>query len=779
MVRWSSSALRWLAVLAGILLGSTAGLAQTAPVLSGRNTIQDVIIQGNVLVPAQRITSLIKTKPGANYQQETIDDDVRELVKSRLFRDVRVEVQTVTPGRVIVNFLCYEYPGTIQEIVYEGANHAKKDELNTITGLHKGSPMNPVMNKIACVSIVHYYNDKGRPFASCELKEGSKSTDTRVVFQITEGPEVKVRDIEFVGNTFVVGGVLETHITTSKAFLATFGGKFSPTIADMDVLKLQEYYRSFGFHDVKVSRELKWSADLQYVTLVFHIDEGTRYRVEGSQVVGATEQQKDKLNAVGALQPGFYEESKSKQGAQRIKDALGYEGINATVRENVIYDDKNPGLMTVNYQIIEQPPARVGQIQVIGNTVTRENVIRRQLLLYPGQILTYPDIRLSEDRLDRLGIFQKGENRPTIGILNEDNPDSPYKDLLVRVEEDRTGSLMFGIGVNSDSGLTGSIVLNEKNFDICRFPTSFDDFLSNRAFRGAGQEFRVEVMPGTQVQRYDVSWREPSLFDSPYYYKQDLYYYTRAYTEYHESRLGGRETGGRRLDENWSVYASVRTEDVGVHEVPFYAPFDFQKVVGDNFLAGLKGGLVFDTRDSVLRPTKGLQMDLSYEQVLGDFTFPKFTVDATQYFTVWQRNDGSGRHVLALRSLLAIEGSQAPVFERYYAGGFQSLRGFAFRGVGPAFNGFELGGDFMWLNSIEYQVPIKSNDHLYFVTFLDSGTVEPRYDIRNYRVSAGVGLRVVVPMLGQLPIALDLGFPIVKGPEDHEQNFSFWLGFFH
>ena len=85
----------------------------------------------------------------------------------------------------------------------------------------------------------------------------------------------------------------------------------------------------------------------------------------------------------------------------------------------------------------------------------------------------------------------------------------------------------------------------------------------------------------------------------------------------------------------------------------------------------------------------------------------------------------------------------------------------------------------MWLNSIEYQVPIKSNDHLYFVTFLDSGTVEPRYDIKNYRVSAGVGLRVVVPMLGQLPIALDLGFPIVKGPEDHEQNFSFWLGFFH
>src|SRR5205823_5853036 len=105
----------------------------------------------------------------------------------------------------------------------------------------------------------------------------------------------------------------------------------------------------------------------------------------------------------------------------------------------------------------------------------------------------------------------------------------------------------------------------------------------------------------------------------------------------------------------------------GVHEVPFYAPFDFQKIVGDNFVAGLKGGVVFDTRDSILRPTKGLQVDMSYEQVLGDFTFPKFSIDASQYFTVWQRNDGSGRHVLALRSQLSIEGSQAPVFERYYA----------------------------------------------------------------------------------------------------------------
>jgi outer membrane protein insertion porin family len=127
---------------------------------------------------------------------------------------------------------------------------------------------------------------------------------------------------------------------------------------------------------------------------------------------------------------------------------------------------------------------------------------------------------------------------------------------------------------------------------------------------------------------------------------------------------------------------------------------------------------------------------------------------------------------------VAWAGSNAPVFERFYAGGFQTIRGFAFRGVGPVVNGAEVGGDFMFLNSIEYQIPIRANDQLYAVAFVDSGTVESDVSIRNYRVSAGVGLRIVVPMLGPVPIALDFGFPIIKAADDQTQIFSFWVGLF-
>ena len=143
-----------------------------------------------------------------------------------------------------------------------------------------------------------------------------------------------------------------------------------------------------------------------------------------------------------------------------------------------------------------------------------------------------------------------------------------------------------------------------------------------------------------------------------------------------------------------------------------------------------------------------------------------------------ERPDQSGRQVLAFHSQLGWSGDNTPVYERFYAGGFRSIRGFAFRGVSPDVDGFKVGGDFEFLNSLEYQVPVLPGDNVYLVGFLDSGTVEPRVEIKDYRVSAGFGIRFTVPMLGPVPIALDFGFPIVKADTDRTQVFSFWLGFF-
>ena len=201
---------------------------------------------------------------------------------------------------------------------------------------------------------------------------------------------------------------------------------------------------------------------------------------------------------------------------------------------------------------------------------------------------------------------------------------------------------------------------------------------------------------------------------------------------------------------------------------------------GWHFLLGLRGGLTRDTRDSYIFPTRGNVFDVGVEQVLGDYTYPIGTAEFTQFFSskYLQREDGSGKHVMAIRSQLGIAGSNTPVYDRFYAGGFRSLRGFTFRGVGPEIDGLHTGGRFSFLNTIEYQIPILQNDKLFFVTFLDHGTVEDSVEIKNYRVSAGFGFRIAVPALGPLPIALDFAFPLTKMPGDNTQLFSFYVGLF-
>ncbi len=284
-------------------------------------------------------------------------------------------------------------------------------------------------------------------------------------------------------------------------------------------------------------------------------------------------------------------------------------------------------------------------------------------------------------------------------------------------------------------------------------------------------------MPGTQLQRYQVSWREPYLFDSLFSLGTSAYYFDRIYNEDNETRVGGRINVGRKIDQYWGASMGLRLENVAIHDVSPFAPIDYQEVVGNNFLGTARATLARNTTDSILRPTSGSRIEFSAEQAFSSPAFSILTADYDQYFTVYQRNDGSGRHVIALRNEVAWASSDTPVYERFFAGGFRSIRGFEFRGVGPDVNGFKVGGDFMLLNSIEYQLPIRARDDLYLVAFVDGGTVERRVGITDYRLAAGFGLRIQLPILGRLPLALDFGFPINKAPGDNTQVFSFFIGF--
>jgi outer membrane protein insertion porin family len=217
---------------------------------------------------------------------------------------------------------------------------------------------------------------------------------------------------------------------------------------------------------------------------------------------------------------------------------------------------------------------------------------------------------------------------------------------------------------------------------------------------------------------------------------------------------------------------------VEVDNFPFWAPIDFHQVAGHNTLIAPRIAVTRDTRDSILRPTEGNFLELGFEYGFGTFDFPIVTIEDSQFFTLYQRPDGSGRHVLSVRGLAGVAGDDTPLFERFYAGGFRTMRGFDFRGVGPEKMGFKVGGKFELLGSVEYQIPILASDNVYAVVFSDFGTVEEDVEIKDFRVSVGGGLRLIVPMFGPVPIALDWGYPVVKKDTDERQIFSFWVGFF-
>jgi outer membrane protein assembly complex protein YaeT len=781
MERFTAVAPRMMAVLLGLLLCDVLTFAQE-PAPPRKVLVGDVIIRGNTRKSTDEIKALLKTQVGSEYSPEQIQEDVRTLMATNQFGNIRPHWVARQDGKVDIIFYVVDYPNIVEEVVYQGGKSLKKGDYEKELRIKKGEPLNPHMNLAACRTIVRMLNDKGRPFASCQLLEGDKPGDKRVVFSIVEGPQVFVRDIEFTGNTFVSGGVLRQHINSSRRFLGihAFSKPYIPAMADNDVDELRKYYRSFGYHDVRISREVEWDPSSKTVVLIFHINEGVRYHVKNTpEILGQASVPKGELQRVIQVKAEeLYDQRKIDRDVHSLEDYEGYTGRKLSVQERVYYTA--PGECSVFYDVDERPQAYVGQIFISGNTTTKQNVILRQLQLFPGQPLAYPEIKRSEDNLKRINLFENNPEtgvHPTISVLDE-RSDNPYKDILVNVQETRTGSLLFGVGFNSDAGATGSIVLNERNFDIFNVPRSFEELLSGNAFRGAGQELRIEAVPGTQLQRYTFQFREPYLFDSPYSLTVGGYYYQRQFDEDLESRLGGKISVARRLNQYWTASLTYRAENVGIHDVSFFAPPDYQNVVGNNFLTSGRLGVTRDTRDSILRPTEGNILELGYEQFFGDNTFPQFTVDFNQYFTVWQRADGSGRQVLAFHSMMGYSGNNTPVYERFYAGGFRSLRGFQFRGVGPDINGFKVGGDFEFINSVEYQVPVLPGDNVYLVGFLDSGTVEPRVEIKDYRVSAGFGIRFTVPMLGPVPIALDFGFPIVRADSDRTQVFSFWLGFF-
>lgn len=373
---------------------------------------------------------------------------------------------------------------------------------------------------------------------------------------------------------------------------------------------------------------------------------------------------------------------------------------------------------------------------------------------------------------------------PSVGITapagTAYQPRERVAPIDVYVQEARTGRVILGGSVNSDLGVAGQLIIDERNFNIRRLPRSWDDLWSGRAFRGGGQNFRAELMPGSQVERYTVSWTERNLLGFlPYSLSVGGFLYTRQFRDWTEQRLGGRMALGYEVTKDLSVSGELRMEDVKIFDPRVSGVEDLDSALGSNDIYTARFRVARDTRDSPFMSSEGSLLELVFDQVFGEYDYSRGGVNYSRYYMLRERPDGTGRHVLACTWRLGFTGSQTPIFENYFAGGYSTMRGFSFRGASPVVNDVQVGGEFLALGSLEYVFPLTADDMLRGVAFVDYGTVEEQIEINseNFRIAPGLGLRVTVPALGPAPLAFDFAYPINNADTDDRQVFSFFMGF--
>lgn len=362
----------------------------------------------------------------------------------------------------------------------------------------------------------------------------------------------------------------------------------------------------------------------------------------------------------------------------------------------------------------------------------------------------------------------------TMGLPNN------FADLDAVLDEAQTGRFMIGAGINSDAGVTGQVIYDEKNFDIRAFPRSWRDFIDGYAFRGAGQNFRIEAYPGSEVQRYMVSFNDPYFQGTPISFGVSGYFFDRNYFDWDEQRFGGRVSFGYRLTQDIALTVAGRGESIDIMNPRVATSPTLNAALGDSELFTGQVSLTHDTRDNPFAATEGYYLELAFQQAFGSYDFPRGDLTYNRYFLMRERPDGSGRHTVMLSTSVGVSGSQTPIYENYFAGGFSTLRGFDFRGASPLEGGVRVGGEFRWINTVEYLFPLTADDMIKGVVFCDFGTVEEKIGIDwdDFRLAPGFGFRVSIPRMGNgAPLAFDFAFPVLEEDGDDNRVFSFFMGF--
>ena len=714
-------------------------------------------LKNHVSVPAEK-----RWVPYTDQIEQVVLADFKRLWATNFLDDLSIDVRDVDLGNGVVGKLVIynmEERQRIKIVDYVGSDKvdqsAIEEELKKRgINLRIDSFIDPGLVRRVAGIVREVYGEKGYQFAEVkpttkELPGGPKLV--HLTFNIDSGPQVKIRDVDFVGNRAVSDRKLEGQMKENKSrgwlSFITGGGTFKEDKFEEDADLIIEHYRKRGFITARVGQpDLKILEDendgsVRWVQLRIPVTEGNRYRIGNFTFEGNTIVKSEFLRPLFKMDEGdFYNEEKIRKGLDKAREVYGAGGY----YEFTAYPDlaprdmpaeaandptgppapaaapakPGPPVVDVTMRVQEGKQYFVNRITFLGNTTTRDNVIRREMRLVESGVFNTEALKYSVRRLNQLGYFKALEGD---AIAVDKTPGTDNKvDVRLTFEEQNRNQLTFGAGVSQFEGFFGQLSFQTSNF------------------LGRGETFTISAQQGSRAKNYQLAFSEPFLFDRPMTVGIDLFNREFEYIGlYTQSSAGGNLVYGFQVQDFARMFVNYSFEQIKVKDLnpAFLNPLVLagNPLLQESLLLGAGGRrtvskigptYVYNTVNDPIFPSTGQRVTLSFDLAgLGGNT--KFYNPRAEWIGYFEHTRRTSFGFRAQTEYIASYGNTValPIFEKLFMGGEYSIRGFDLRTVGPRdpVQGVVIGGNKSLLFNAEYLINIAGPVRL--VLFADAGQV--------------------------------------------------------
>lgn len=741
----------------------------------------DIEFLGPAVVDENRILVNMKLKEGLPFSSQDQQEDIINLRERRIVEFV--DIVPVVDGDMVDVTVTAMAAGVLGAISFEGNTRFDAEELAREVKAEINEPLDEEKLLEGKFNIEELYREKGFSDVSVTYRTvvDQETGYTQVVYGVVEGQSNKLRNIYFQGNTALSSKELRKIMKTKQRGIwsrITGKNQIDNFLLEDDKATVAREFQNRGYMDAQVTRhELRRVEEgSDYVDLILYIHEGPRYTIAEVQISGNTKFSTADLASQIKVTPGeFYSAQGIQDDSQAIEDFYGRQGY-ADARVTTRIDSLGGQQVRVGHVVEEGQISYIRRIDISGQEYTKDEVIRRELLVEPGEIFNTVKLRQSKQVLENTRFFQPG----SIEVTPESTSEPGYKDINIQVAEGKTGSFQVGAAFTSVENIFGYLSFTESNFDIAnwsRFPP-----------RGGGQKFNFNLRYGTRTKDFVMGFTEPWFMGRRLALGGEVFWRELLFlsSEYSQRMAGGAVWLRHPINDFTRLQLEYRLQEIQIFDLDDNELVDRDgDGVRETFVRGVSPEiaaeegtfmeskltleLLQDTRDSNTLPRTGHRFSvagsLSGGFLGGEVDTYNLSGAFTQYVSLPFDSIFTFHTEVNVADTWA-SGDRVPIFNRHFLGGAYNLRGFKYRDVGPVDEEEEaLGGKTMAFTTLEYSFPVI--ERLRVHSFFDAGFVnEDAYDFSTSEFNAdiGLGIRLEVPGFG--PMRLDYGVPIEKS--DHQ-----------